>query len=46
MLLVKDVTTFISVFNKCALLVLTTANWEFTDLAFDGKYSDFNKEWY
>jgi len=36
----------VSIFNKCALIILTTANFEFTDLAFNGEYSDFNKRWY
>ena len=36
----------VSVFNKCVLIILTTANFEFTDYAFNGTFSDFNKKWY
>ena len=28
------------------MIILITANFEFTDKAFNGSYSDFNDEWF
>ena len=44
--MIKYMIAKVSIFNKCALIILTTANFEFTDIAFNGEYSDFNKKWY
>ena len=33
-------------FNNCMLNVLIGANFEFTNLMFNGKYSDFNRDWF
>jgi len=43
---IKKVLTIISLFNKCIYIIILTANFEFTNRAFNGKYSDFNKEWF
>jgi len=36
----------ISFFNKCIVLILITANFEFSDICFNGPYSDINEEWF
>jgi len=36
----------ISFFNKCVVLILITANFEFTDVFFNGPYSDINEKWF
>jgi len=36
----------ISFFNKCILLILITANFEFSDTWFNGPYSDINEKWF
>ena len=33
-------------FNKCLLIIMASADFEFSSSAFNGQYSDFNNEWY
>lgn len=35
-----------SFFNKCLLVILSTANFEFTEHYFNGSFSDINKYWF
>ena len=42
----KSLYTVISVFNKCIIIILIGANLEFTDIAFNGEFSDFNHKWF
>jgi len=43
---IKEILYMMTFFNKCLLLVILTANFEFTDRFFNGPFSDFNEEWF
>ena len=44
--ILKTVFTCLSVFNKCIIILLINANFEFTDFMFNGEYSDYTTDWF
>ena len=44
--ILKNVFTLMSVFNSCLIILIISANFEMTDKAFNGEYSDFTPDWF
>jgi len=42
----KQVISYLTLFNKCFLIIALTANFEVGEFLFNGPYSDFNARWF